>query len=123
MRFEQIMTLENAAFSVKTLERYCNVRAKKYVRDFFFNKKSAARLRTRMNRVINDIDKLLAMSPTAERNNIMGSAYKRRSILYPTISEKTQQCILSADYYHRAYLQSQEKAFMRLPTGWWLKVF
>jgi CHAT domain-containing protein len=79
-KFESLLKMEKASFSVSTIEKYCNIRAKKYVQDFIKSNRTQKNL-SGINKVIKDLESLLLLSPTAERYNLIGSAYKRKAML------------------------------------------
>ncbi|MEO5684686.1 MAG: CHAT domain-containing protein [Chitinophagaceae bacterium] len=92
-KFEELLTMENAGFSFFCMEKYCNTRAKLYIKDIFDRAadktdavlKSAAR---KMDKVINDLTVLYAAGKTAERLNLLGSTYKRKAMV---LADKTQR--------------------------------
>ena len=100
-KFELVMSMEKANFSVSALEKYCNVRAKKCVNDFLKNKKPAKFLKE-MDGVIKSLKMLLEIHSTTERNNLLGSAYKRKAYIYPDAADKANTLASSAYYYQRA---------------------
>ena len=101
-KFESLLSMEDASFSIATLEKYCNVRAKKYVADFLTTGKDQRGYLSRMNKAIEDLKALLQVSPTAERYSIMGSALKRKSILSATKPQKLKALAEAAYYYDKA---------------------
>ena len=103
-RFEAILKMENASFSVKALEKYCNVRAKKYVMDFQKGREQLPKLLSKINLVIKDLQKLLSLTPTAERNGLMASTLKRKGLLISTKPQKLQVYSEAAAYYQRAHV-------------------
>ena len=58
-KFESLLKMEKAGFSIATMERYCNIRAKKYVADFIENKKLQRPLLENMSKVVRDLETLL----------------------------------------------------------------
>ena len=101
-KFTVVMASEAASFSVKTLEKYCNVRAKKCVSDFL-NNGNAKKLLKEMDVVIKDLTILLDISRTAERYSLLGSSYKRRTILTAATEQKIKSLQQAAYYYMKAH--------------------
>ncbi|MEO6290637.1 MAG: CHAT domain-containing protein [Ginsengibacter sp.] len=101
-KFRSVMASEAASFSVKTLEKYCNVRAKKCVSDFL-GSGNPKKLLKEMDAVIKDLTILLDISPTSERYSLLGSGYKRKSILTAGLAHKTKALGQAAYYYMKAH--------------------
>ncbi len=101
-KFELVMAMEKANFSVRALEKYCNVRAKKCVSDFLKDKKANKFLKE-MEGVIKSLKMLLEIHSTTERNNLLGSAYKRKALIYPNAADKAKALASSAYYYMKAH--------------------
>jgi tetratricopeptide (TPR) repeat protein len=101
-KFESLLTMEDASFSISTLEQYCNVRAKKYVADYITTQKDQRGYLIKINKVIDDLKALLLVSPTAERYNIMGSTLKRKALLSPTKPQKLKVLAEAAYCYDKA---------------------
>ncbi|MEJ7912798.1 MAG: CHAT domain-containing protein, partial [Chitinophagaceae bacterium] len=99
-KFESLLKMEKASFSVSSLEKYCNIRAKKYVQDFIKSKRNQKNL-SGINKVIKDLQSLLLLSPTAERYSLIGSAYKRKGMLSMQ-QQKAKAYTEAALYYMRA---------------------
>jgi len=105
-RFESLLGMEQAGFSLKALEKYCNLRAKLCVKNWKAVKEKSKQP-AKMDKVIADLKQLLNMSPTAERLSLMGSAYKRKAMISATNADKVKALILSAGYYKQAYNMPQ----------------
>ncbi|HMI78626.1 MAG TPA: tetratricopeptide repeat-containing protein, partial [Ferruginibacter sp.] len=101
-RFESLLGMEQAGFSVRAIEKYCNTRSKLYVRNWQSGIEKTRQL-LNMDKVIADLKQLLNMSPTAERLGLLGSAYKRKAMISPTNADKIKALILSAGYYKKAF--------------------
>ncbi len=101
-RFESLLCMEQAGFSVKAIEKYCNIRAKLCVKNWQSNFEKSKQLSI-MDKVIADLKQLLNMSPTAERLSLLGSAYKRKAMISATNADKIKALMLSANYYKMAY--------------------
>ncbi len=102
-KFESLLIMEDAGFSVKVLEQYCNVRAKKYVHDYLKDNSQQKDLLDRMEKVLEGLDTLLYISPTSERYNLMGSCLKRKAILNTSIVQKNKAYSEAAFFYQNAY--------------------
>jgi len=103
-KFESLLKMEKASFSVATLEKYCNTRAKKYVNEFLKEETNQRSLMPKMNKVIRDLKNLFLLSPTAERYSLLGSAMKQKAMLAPTKTQKIAAYSEAALNYRNAYL-------------------
>ncbi|OBX26568.1 lecithin:cholesterol acyltransferase [Gelidibacter algens] len=105
--YEELLKMENAEFSFSCMEKYCNTRAKLYIRDIFENEKTKSTSKkeayTKTERVISDLSVLLFAGETAERHNLMGSAYKRLAMLAPDSKKRSDAYKSSISHYERAY--------------------
>jgi len=101
-KFESLLSMEQAGFSVKAIETYCNIRAKMCVKNWQAGIEKNKQLAD-MDKVISDLKQLLNMSPTSERLSLLGSAYKRKFMMAASHTEKVKLLLLSADYYKRAF--------------------
>ncbi|MBT0609189.1 CHAT domain-containing protein [Aequorivita echinoideorum] len=108
--YEELLKMENADFSFSCMEKYCNTRAKLYIRELFENGKSSAseikEAYQKMERVIADLKVLLFAGETAERLNLLGSAYKRLAMLSPDGKKRTEAYKYALSYYETAYAHS-----------------
>ncbi|MEO6406227.1 MAG: CHAT domain-containing protein [Ferruginibacter sp.] len=102
-KFESLLSMEDAGFSVKVLEQYCNVRAKKYLHDYLKDRSLQKDLLQKMDDVLLGLENLLTISPTSERYNIMASCYKRKAGLSNGIIQKNNAYGDAAYFYHKAY--------------------
>ncbi len=117
-KFEQLLNTDNAQFSIIALEKYFNIRAKKYALDFVKSKGSREVLLPKLNKVINDLKSLLGITPSAERRNLLGSALKRKGLLTGTKAAKKEAYIESADYYRTAFRLIGNKELVYSLTNW-----
>lgn len=99
--FERLLRFEKAVFSVASLEKFCNVRSKKYVVEAAIegNTKDYT---AEMEQVIRDLQHLATIAPTAERLNLLGSAYKRKAFLQKDPAGKKQDYLTAAAFYLKA---------------------
>lgn len=94
-RYQELLQLNQATFSVHSLEQFCNLRAKLLVKNQIRNTGSIKKL-------LDNLKTLLLIGETPERLNILGSAHKRIAQL--TTGEQREQHLKSmADYYHQAF--------------------
>ena len=117
-KFESTLAMEEASFTVSTLERYCNIRAKKHVRDFFTLQPRPTDSVAKMNQVIGDLEKLLAISPTAERHSLLGSALKRKALVYTSKKQKMANYVKAAAHYRQAHLGRKNGYSAYSVTNW-----
>ncbi|MFV8167627.1 tetratricopeptide repeat-containing protein [Mycobacterium sp. 134] len=60
-------------------------------------------------RAIERLERLLEVSKTAERYNLLGSAYKRRAAAEPTVRAATEMLRQASDRYHQAHLLTMQR--------------
>jgi CHAT domain-containing protein len=100
-KFRSLLGMEEAGFSVTALERYCNTRAKLCVKNWRAGTAVNIQLKE-INSVIKDLNRLIEMFPTAERNNLLGSAYKRKAMISKLRKDKIAALAKAADHYRKA---------------------
>lgn len=100
-KFEKLLSMEQAGFSVNAIERYCNIRAKKCVSDWNAGIKPDSQ-HALLDDVIRDLEQLIGLSPTAERFSLMGKAYKSKAMISTTAAKKTAALLQAAKYFHLA---------------------
>ena len=105
-KFESLLGLEQAGFSLMALEKYCNLRSKLCVKNWQTGKEKNKQP-AKMDKVIADLKQLINMSPTAERLSLMGSAYKRKAMISTTNTDKIKALITAAGYYRQAFSMPQ----------------
>ena len=101
-KFEILSGMETS-FSFSAMERYCNIRAKKYVSDFL---KSPDKLRddlSKFDKVLKDLQGMLSLSATAERYSLLGSTYKRKAMLCTEELKKVEAYTDAAFHYMKAH--------------------
>ncbi len=105
--YEELLKMENADFSFSCMEKYCNTRAKMYIREIFDNEETTAASKKeayqKTERVISDLTVLLFAGETAERHNLLGSAYKRLAMLAQDSNKRTAAYKNAISHYDRAY--------------------
>lgn len=115
--FEKLLSMEQAGFSVRALEKYCNIRAKLCVKNWQSGIEKNKQVPI-MDKVIKDLKQLIELSPTAERYTLMGSAYKRKAMITSDVKKKTALLADAAYYYQLAYHMSGSASKIYLLTGW-----
>ena len=100
LKYEELLIKESASFSFSCMEKYCNILPKLYVKRVFQRAKPAPKLAEtgygKTNAVIKNLKVILEVGRTSERYNLLGSAYKRLSIL---ASNKVERL----DAYKKSY--------------------
>ena len=101
-KYEELLTAENANFSVSAIEKYCNASGKKCVLDFKDGNNKTSLVGT-MNSIISKLKQLLEIKETAERLSLLGSAYKRKAMVTTNHAGKMGAYKSAAGYYKKAY--------------------
>ena len=117
IKFESLLKMEQAGFSVTALEKYCNTRAKLCVKNW----RSGITINeqvTGLGKVIKDLDRLIEMSATAERNSLLGSAYKRKAMISKVNKDKITALVKAADYYQKAEAMPENSNKIYALTNW-----
>ena len=118
-KFETLRKSEKATFTLSTLEKFSNIRAKKYVADFKSMEKKTNKYVKLFDPIINELESLLLFSATAERFNLLGSTYKRKAFVALAPAEKLKAYEKAAYYYMQAnHVESQENETYAL-TNWY----
>ncbi|MEO5595057.1 MAG: CHAT domain-containing protein, partial [Chitinophagaceae bacterium] len=104
LKYESLLKMESATFSFAAMEQYCNIRPKFYISEFLKTGKGQAAFLKNIDTVIADLDILITYSPTSERLNLLGSAYKRRAILSNTKAQKMSAYKEAAAYYAKSFI-------------------
>jgi len=118
IKFEQLLEMEKANFTVTTLEEYCNIRTKQYVLDFFTLKPKPKNSIKLIDNVIKDLNSLLNISNTAERQSLLGSAFKRKAIVTPDKTKKKKAYTYAALYYRNANFSQKNTNSAYALTNW-----
>lgn len=119
-KFDDLLVMESASFYVSTLEVFCNCKAKKAFTDFKNKKLKATEANNAITQVIKELENLLYISPTAERFNLLGSTYKRRSLLTGSITSKNKTLAAAAWFYRKAYEKACEDSRTYPLTNWYI---
>jgi len=107
-KFYELMEIEKADFSLSALEIYCNARAKLNVQKVYqqgvnITKAEKKKSFEEISNVIKDLKILLRVGQTAERLNMLGSAYKRLSMVAPSKAGLIDALKRALVYYKVSY--------------------
>ena len=129
-KFQYLMQQEDASFSLAATEKYCNARAKLYLRQWLGQNKSNGKTSDSakkdsalkdyikaMEKVIADLMVLQQFGATAERLSILGSTYKRLS-QFKTGEEKWADLMAAAHFYRAAYYTRSARYHNYSLTNW-----
>lgn len=116
-KYESLFKMENAQFSVSALEKYCNLSTKVIVADHL----EAARSRKtddvhRIAKIIERLEYLLLISPTAERYALLGSAFKRKAII--TVGAQRKAALKAAAFYYYLSAKKSNAPSIYAVTNW-----
>lgn len=117
-KFKELVAMEPSNYSVKALEKFCNIRAKLCVKNWLGAVGKSTDHLDEINSVIGDLMKLRDMSATAERLSLLGSAYKRRSMMEDVPAKKMEALIAAAGYYKQAFELSANQDKTYALTNW-----
>ena len=118
-KFEQLFTINKAAFSLRSFEQYCNLLAKKMLRDKVADTKKIDELITRF-------EAMLQVGKTPERLSLFGSAYKRFASLMDDSPKKSIEYLekMASKYKEAFYLHINAKpAVFTYPLTNWLAAY
>lgn len=116
-RFESLLVMEHAGFSVRAIEKYCNVRAKFCVQNWQRGVDKGRQL-SNIEKVIADLNQLLSLSDTAERHSLIGSTYKRKAMIAGTKTDKVKALVEAAGHYKKALNMPGNTNSMYALTNW-----
>lgn len=108
IKYESLLKMENASFSFSAMEKYCNIRPKFYINEFKKSGKNQKELLLSIDKVIRDLNLLIDYSPTAERLNMLGSAYKSKAMINTTKAQKINAYRQAALFYYKAYSKNKK---------------
>ncbi|MFK8010144.1 MAG: CHAT domain-containing protein [Saprospiraceae bacterium] len=112
-KFDSIFQEQEANFSVKSIELWCNIKIKVISKQV--NIKNKLNLNSELKLIIKRMNDLLAFGETAERHNLMGSILKRQFLILDNFKEKLMALKHSADHYCKGYKISKSVYSL---TGW-----
>lgn len=119
-KFGQLFKMEDAGFYVSTLEVFCNCKVKQSIAEFVNGTCNATQAAHQIDEVIKELKNLLYISPTAERFSLLGSTYKRKSILSNKLPGKIKMLELAAFYYMLASLKNAGETRIYSLTNWYI---
>ena len=119
-KYGELFMMESAQFSVSALEKYCNLSTKVIVAEYLKSAQAGkAAGVSRITEIIDRLEYLLFISPTAERYSLLGSAYKRKAII-TTAAQRKAALKASAFYYYMATKKAAEPSVYAVTN--WLQV-
>ncbi|NND33912.1 MAG: CHAT domain-containing protein, partial [Saprospiraceae bacterium] len=95
-RYRDLLELNDASYSVKALEQYCNLRAKRLGR-------MGKGTETEIEKLKQDLQAILFIGKTPERMSILGSAHKRMAQVVPDEKHRKDHLQHMSLYYAEAY--------------------
>ena len=103
----ELRTKEKANFSFASMEKFCNARAKMYVKNVYLtgkniNSKDQKEAYTKINGIISDLHSLSLAGETIERLNMLASTYKRLAMVASSKGDRMDAYAMSLHYYQRA---------------------
>ena len=105
-KYEFLHTVNNANYSVRSIEQWCNLRVQ-----HLLSQKGSADLESllqQMDEVVAWLERLRDFGETMERYSLLGSAFKRKSMLVDTKEAKAAAIRIMADHYKKAFLLENE---------------
>jgi tetratricopeptide (TPR) repeat protein len=109
-KYEALILSEEGGYSFNAVELYCNLRSK-LLKERIEKKEPATQLEKEFDQVHAYMEALILLSPTAERYNILGSCWKRRTALYPDNRDQLALAIRKAAGYYRQANQVRARAY------------
>ena len=117
-KFEQLLDSQQASYSFTAIEQYCNLRVK-HLTAQGANEKPDAETEKRFDRAMSDLEALIHLSPSVERYNMVGSAWKRKLIFYKKNKTKTLHVLNeAAASYFLAYSLRKKTDGVYAFTNW-----
>ncbi|HEY4291354.1 MAG TPA: CHAT domain-containing protein [Puia sp.] len=109
-KYEDLILSEEGGYSFGAVELYCNLRSK-LLKERIEKKEPASQLEKEFDQVHAYMEALILLSPTAERYDILGSCWKRRTALYPDNRDQLALSIRKAAGYYRQANQIRARAY------------
>ncbi|WP_431213614.1 tetratricopeptide repeat-containing protein [Puia sp. P3] len=110
-KYEQLIRSDQGSYSTGAMDLYCNLRSKLLKEQADSCKGDPKFLVAEFDQVDNYLAALLVVSPTTERYNIRGSAWKRRTCLYKADAVGMEEAIRKAAEYYRISHQQKPDAY------------
>ncbi|MCB9053426.1 MAG: CHAT domain-containing protein [Lewinellaceae bacterium] len=101
-KYESLFEENMAYYSVKAIEQWCNLRGHHLV--VRKNKMSGEEISREMEAIIGELQHLLELGRTPERYSLLGSAFKRKSVLAGHPEDKRAAIEKMADNYRDGFL-------------------
>ena len=105
--FQQLFGSEQAVFSLRSMEKWCNISCKHAVEVFFKSSQDQESLKialAEIDQALTKLKSLLNFGVTSERQSLLGSAYKRRLMVLPSTNTAEIETTLKSatEAYHQA---------------------
>jgi hypothetical protein len=101
-KFSTLFNREDASFSFSVAEKYFNAKTKQIAVEYQKGLKQKRKCLKDIEQVIQNLETLIGLSPTSQRQNILGSSYKRQALM----SEKSNKLKIyskAANAYYLGY--------------------
>ena len=101
-----LLKRENADFAMKTMEKYCNISIKLLANQHLHKQLDGEEpddTPSKIIDIIKDLEVLRSVGETAKRLNLLGSAYKRLSLVANNNEDRAEALKMSQAYYERAF--------------------
>jgi CHAT domain-containing protein/pimeloyl-ACP methyl ester carboxylesterase len=118
LKYAGLINEENAMFSFAAMEQYCSVRIRRAVTLFREDNTKRKEYLDTAHTVIKDLEILCGYSPTAERLNMIGGAYRRLALLSEETEDKMQAYEQAAGYYQQAYARPGNPHQVHALSSW-----
>ena len=105
-KYRSLFEENEAAYSVKAIEQWCNLRGHHLVGQK--KKKAEKGLLREIDAIIEELQHLLGLGRTPERYSLLGSAYKRKAIIVNNPAGKRAAIEKMADSYRDGFLLNNE---------------
>lgn len=122
-KYQALVNMENASFSVAAMERYSRVRIEKCMYDSTQQTVKHSLLLAVMKDVIDDVTGLLRLGATVERYLLLGHATRYKAVLLDGKTERTKEQKIklyqeAAFYFQKAYALRNSPAADSAITPW-----
>ncbi|MBN7817287.1 CHAT domain-containing protein [Algoriphagus pacificus] len=117
--YQKLMTSSKSNYSIKSLEKYCNVRAKLAVEEFLENQENKPVLLKQLDEVLEDLKVLIRIGNSSERYSLLGSTLKRK--MYVLSFSETKKAMTALEEAMNAYETANNINEFRNPyplTNW-----
>lgn len=118
VKYEQLLRMEKALFTFLSMERYCDIRGRKLLRDLQRKLITAAQAEEGILRVIADLGVLINAGGTAERFGLLARTYKRKALMTNQSAARTKLLEKAAALCYQAYQVAGKGENMYALTAW-----